>query len=144
MPHIINGVKCRTREESLKHIIKQAKAEKIGPNGTTENTGHAHDCQYQYPSGNNCAVGALFSKRQLNQIKKQGMNGMSVAYLATSNLVGKRNLETVTGMKLSELEVIQKIHDETLQNHNIEAARQGVIRHCEMKLQELNAKSTKK
>lgn len=140
MPHIINGVKCRTRDESLKHIIKQAKAEKIGPNGTAPDW--THRCQYSYPSGNNCAIGALFSKRQLKHIEKNGMNGMSIGAVVT--FVGKRNIEAVTGMELDELKVIQKIHDDTLQNHNAQAARKGVLRYCEMQLEKLTKKSTKK
>lgn len=137
---IINGVKCRTREESLKHMLRQAKAGKIGPSPSdTED----YFCLYRYSSGNNCAVGSLFSHAQLTDIDRLGFNESSVAMLATLSDIGKRNLETVTGMKVKELHIIQKIHDDTLQNHGVQQARDGVIAYCKKELASSKAKTPK-
>lgn len=133
---IINGVQCRTREESLRHIIKQAKLKKIGPKRETEHG----ECNYVYPSGNNCAVGSLFSENQLKDIKARDFNEMSINYLALRE-VGKRNVEAVTGMKLKELELLQKIHDDTSANHSPQAARDGVRIYCEKELEKLKKPS---
>ena len=132
---IINGVECRTREESLRHIARQAKLKKIGPKRETEHG----NCQYLYESGNNCAVGSLFSPKQLEEIDAKAFNELSIGYLASE--VGKKNIETVTGMKLKELELLQKIHDDTLANHSAQAARDGVRIYCEKELAKLTQKA---
>jgi len=129
---IINGVECRTREESLRHIIQQANLKKIGPKREGEDGG----CEYLYASGNNCAVGSLFSKTQLKSIDEAGYNESAIDYVA-KDFLGKRNVETVTGMKVSELKMIQEIHDNTLQNHSPQAARDGVRIYCEQQLEKL-------
>jgi hypothetical protein len=134
---IINGVECRTREESLRHIIKRAKLKKIGPKTEAEAAGAY--CCYLYESGNNCAVGSLFSPKQLEEIDAKAFNELSIGYLATE--VGKRNIEEVTGMTLKELELLQKIHDDTLQNHTPQAARDGVRIYCEKELAKLTQKA---
>lgn len=118
---IINGVKCRTRTESLKHIIKQAEAGKIGP---IENDSQRL-CLYQYESGNNCAVGALFSKAQLKDLKAKCLGEMSIDYV--SETIGKKNIEAVTGMSLKELQDLQSTHDEHIQNGGADLARKAVI-----------------
>lgn len=114
MPHTINGVQCRTKVESLQHIIIQAKKGKIGPK---LEKGDKPNCNYQYPSGNNCAVGCLFSEAQLKLIMEENeyqetMNEEHIASLAKT--FGAKNIEAVTGMKLHELETIQKAHDSEL------------------------------
>ncbi len=118
----INGVKCRTATESLKYIIKRAGANKIGPTKSdlTKNPTWSN-CMYEYPSGNNCAVGCLFSKEQLKYINKYNSNNISID--ALSNVIGVKNIETVTGLKLQDLISLQEIHDEAVDeyqdyNHN--------------------------
>lgn len=108
MPHIINGVQCRTKVESLKHIIEQAKKGKIGPNVAKGDYRGA--CQYTYASGNHCAVGSLLSKTQLKLIDKEDENESGVQVIA--DVFGKKNVEAVTGMTLSELRTLQNVHDE--------------------------------
>lgn len=133
MTYFVKGIECRTREESLRHIIQQAKLKKIGPKTEKDET---YGCEYEYPSGNNCAVGSLFSKEQLKDIRAQHANGSAILFLAQYH-IGKRNIETVTGMKLKELEILQRIHDDTLGNHNPQAARDGVRIYCEKELEKL-------
>ena len=136
MPKIINGVTCRTRKESLKHIIKQAKAGKIGPKDG-DKIGF-ENCSYVYPSGNNCGVGCLFSAKQLKDIKARGCNGMAINYLAGSYNVGKKNIEAVTGMAVKELKHIQHIHDSAVDSTGgVQLARIRLIEYCEKELAEL-------
>lgn len=116
----INGVKCRTAIESLKYIIKRAGENKLGPtkldltkNSTWDN------CMYEYPSGNNCAVGCLFSKEQLKYINEYN----SISIDALSDVIGVKNIETVTGLELQDLISLQQIHDDAADeyreyNHN--------------------------
>jgi hypothetical protein len=125
---IINGVKCRSGRESLAHIIKQAKKGKIGANADKGDS--FGDCEYVYPSGNNCAVGSLFSKAQLKDIRKHHHNGANIGYVAAVH-VGHKNLETVTGLKVSQLIHIQNIHDKYEGKTRIE----HVIKACEEALQ---------
>jgi hypothetical protein len=130
---IINGVKCRTRIESLNHIIKQAKKAKIGIN---MDKGDKNDiCQYEFNSGNNCGVGSLFDKKQLKWLKKEELNESSITYVA-QGFVGKKNIETVTGMKLRELVHIQALHDHA---DDGQEARARLIAYCEEELTKLNA-----
>jgi hypothetical protein len=134
MPHIINGVSCRSKIESLQHIIDQAKKSKIGPN--VRKGDPTMSCFYQYPSGNNCAIGSLFSEAQLKEINCSddpwhGHNEESIAGLALR--FGKKNVETVTGMSVPELTRLQHTHDEALQGFadndegRVKNARQAVI-----------------
>lgn len=139
MTYFVKGIECRTREESLKHIAQQAKLKKIGPK--TEREEASGFCNYLYSSGNNCAVGSLFSQEQLKDIQARHCNELSISYLATA--IGKRNIETVTGMKLKELEILQKIHDDTLMNHSPQAARDGVRIYCEKELEKLQEQPAK-
>lgn len=115
MPHIINGVQCRTKIESLQHIINEAKKGKIGPN--PEKDDPVHSCFYAYPSGNHCAVGCLFSEAQLKVIDQEDENESNVEALAST--FGKKNIEAVTGMTIEELEALQKIHDGAMQGYRL-------------------------
>lgn len=134
---IINGVQCRTREESLRHIVKRAKLKKIGPK--TEREAAGSTCEYRYSSGNNCAVGSLFSKAQLLNIEAKGENESAILYLADS--IGRKNIETVTGMRLKELEKLQDIHDTAVQDEGAQPARNAVIAYCEEELKKLKKTS---
>lgn len=107
---VIAGVKCRSAIESLEHIIKRAKAGKIGP--TKKDRDEYKHCAYKYPSGNNCAVGCLFSKDQLKDICNKNVNGNGVVSLA--RVIGAHNLETVTGMDIPSLLLLQKAHDDVV------------------------------
>lgn len=146
MPTIINGVSCRSKIESLQHIIDQAKKGKIGPNldkGDPKNS-----CFYQYPSGNNCAVGSLFSEAQLKQINTgdnwHGHNEESIAGLAKH--FGEKNVETVTGMKIKDLQLLQNVHDKALQlwsrtdRERVNGAREAVIEQAKKMLEQAQAK----
>jgi hypothetical protein len=128
---IINGVKCRTRVESLSHIIERAKKNKIG---IEHGKGDDDSCQYLFKSGNNCGVGSLFDKNQLKWLKKQGLNDSSISYVA-QGFVGKKNIETVTGMTLKELVHIQALHDHA---DNGQEARARLTAYCEEELSKLN------
>jgi len=121
---IINGVKCRTGKESLEHIIKQAKKGKIGAN--LDKGDDYGSCEYVYPSGNNCAVGSLFSQAQLKDIRKHHHNGSNIGFVAATH-VGHKNIETVTGLKVSQLMHIQNIHDK----HEGSTRIKNVIKACE-------------
>ena len=133
MPHIINGVSCRSKIESLQHIIDQAKKGKVGPNLSKNDPSTL--CYYQYPSGNKCAIGCLFSEAQLKQINngdewtdhnEEGIKGLAQYF-------GRKNVETVTGMEIKELEILQNTHDRELQAYwkddqeRVKNARQAVI-----------------
>ena len=139
MPKIINGTKCRTREESLRHIMRQAKANKIGPEPTDAT--RFDNCLYEYESGNNCAVGCLFSKAQIKDLKKRSLNGMSIKYI--TDIVGQANIETVTGMSKKELGQLQELHDRTLEKFDVRTARERLIEHCQRELQELESLKAK-
>lgn len=108
MPHIINGIECRTKIESLQHILDQAKKGKIGPN--MKKGDRQLDCNYLYPSGNHCAVGCLFSEAQIQAIMDEDVNEAAVALIIDT--FGRKNIEAVTGMTFEELKALQKIHDE--------------------------------
>jgi hypothetical protein len=141
MPQIINGVSCRSKIESLQHIIDQAKKGKIGPNVSKRDP--AMSCFYQYPSGNHCAIGSLFSEAQLKQINKgdswEDHNEESIVGLARH--FGKKNVETVTGMSVEELSILQNTHDKELQSYaktdkeRIDNARQAVIERARIMLE---------
>ena len=137
MPKIINGVTCRTREESLKHIIKQAKAGKIGPKGSEWSSG---SCHYKYLSGNHCAVGCLFSANQLKDIERRDFNSTSIAMVAQE--IGQKNIEAVTGMTVRELVKLQRLHDLAVERcPGLGSVRtsigKAVIDYCEKELAEL-------
>ena len=142
MPQIINGVSCRSKIESLQHIIKQAKKGKIGPNVSKRDP--TMSCFYQYPSGNNCAVGSLFSEAQLKQINTGDHNEESIGGLAVR--FGEKNIEAVTGMSLPELKLLQQVHDEAVQafaktdEERVTNARQAVIEYATEALEKAQAK----
>ena len=136
MPHITNGIECRTAKESLKYLIKQAKAGKIGPTDKPCDADWQHSCAYIYPSGNHCAIGALFSKAQLDFIEAGGDMETSIKHL-TACRIGERNVEAVTGLPVNTLQSLQTTHDRALGNRGPEAARNAVIYFAEKMLQQL-------
>lgn len=136
MPHITNGIECRTAKESLQFVIEQAKAGKIGPTDQPCDADWQHTCAYIYPSGNHCAVGALFSKAQVEFIETGGNGETSIKYLAKIS-IGERNVEAVTGLPVNTLQSLQTTHDRALGNHGPDAARKAVIDFAEKMLQKL-------
>ena len=126
MPTDINGVTCRTARESLEHIIAHAKAGRIGPSDKRADDGHRHTCLYEYPSGNNCAVGVLFSKAQLEFIRKVEGENQMIGHLARKH-IGERNLQAVTGLPMRSLEMLQRAHDDTL-SQSPQMARLAVMK----------------
>lgn len=132
MPTIVNGVECRTREESLKRIVAQINAGKVGPRPEEM---PKHSCEYRYPSGNHCAIGCLLSAEQLDYIAGHELNEMTASYAA--KWIGKSNLETVTGMQMVELSTIQKIHDTNMESTGATAAIGAVKAYCEQELKKL-------
>lgn len=56
-----------------------------------------------------CGVGILFNDAQIEDIKRRKLNGASVSVLATT--IGRRNIETVTGMSVDDLRTLQSKHD---------------------------------
>jgi hypothetical protein len=134
MPTIINGVACRSKIESLKHIISQAKKGKIGPNA--EKGDHRGACQYTYASGNHCAVGSLFSEAQLKLIDQEDENESDVE--AVASVFGEKNIEAVTGMTVQELRALQKVHDDAFQTYTLtrEECAERVIREAKIMLKQ--------
>jgi len=136
VPKIINGVTCRTREESLKHIIKQANKGKIGA-AHAKDGGFGGSCLYEYPSGNHCAVGCLLSKKQLKDLQRRELMEMSIGHV--SKYVGAVNLEAVTGMTLEELEKLQRVHDKAMSESPLTQAGIDVANYCKEQLKNLKA-----
>ncbi len=109
MPHLVNGVERRTREEALHYLIEQAEAGKIGPNIAS---GDKPICRYHYSSGNHCAVGALLTPEQIELIDNMGYGDQNAS--AISSLLGKANLTDSTGLSLYELIFLQGEHDNAM------------------------------
>jgi len=134
----INGIKCRTRNESLKHIIEQTKAGKVGPKSSDQHVMFGDLCSYQYESGNNCAVGCLFTKEQLKWIDDRLLNNTDI--LDLSQRVSVENIEAVTGIPLTTLYDIQCEHDDILacemDPEQRKIAQQKFIKYIESLLEE--------
>ena len=76
-------------------------------------------CQYREPAtGLQCGVGILFNDAQLNDILERGLNEWSIRQLA--NVIGVKNIETVTGLSLKELDDLQTHHDTCCSNVEFE------------------------
>lgn len=134
MSKIINGITCRTREESLKHILDQARKSKIGPSAAD---GKSNNCQYVYPSGNHCAVGCLLDDKQLKDIERRELNEMSIWKVGQT--IGEINLTTVTGMTFLELKKLQNLHDTKLGQKGPAQARKAIMDYCKEELKNLQA-----
>jgi len=78
-------------------------------------------CSYRYDSGNNCAVGCLFSDAQLKWITKRGLDHKLIEDVARA--ASQKNIEMVTGLSLSDLLYIQSKHDELLGDYSISKAK---------------------
>lgn len=95
-------IKTPSKLDQYKKLLKMAEAGKLGAFDEYE------VCMYRY-GDKRCAVGALFNNAQLDDIQKRRLNTMSIRVVASD--IGRRNIETVTGFTLDELETIQDQHD---------------------------------
>jgi hypothetical protein len=68
----------------------------------------AVSCVYQNGQ-KTCAVGALFNKAQLKDIRARGLNSAPIEHLVQA--IGKKNIEAVTGFSIRELDKMQDEHD---------------------------------
>ena len=66
-------------------------------------------CAYEL-NGKYCAVGVLFNKKQLADLKKRELNECSIQPVCYA--IGERNLIAVTGFNLNELGKLQFLHDD--------------------------------
>lgn len=94
--------KTPNKLDQYKKLLKMAEAGKLGAFDENE------VCMYRY-KGKRCAVGALFNNAQLDDIERLDLNSNSIGIVAV--YIGCRNIETVTGFTLDELETIQDQHD---------------------------------
>lgn len=95
-----------TRKTALQHILKEYNTKRLG---ATTNTWWPK-CVYEAPGDQrHCAVGALFSPAQLADLKTRGINSSGITEVIS--VIGKNNIETVTGMKSAELVKLQSLHD---------------------------------
>jgi len=101
----------RTRKQALKHILAELVGGRLGavdgPKGSWT-TG----CAYEAVAGGvvrHCGVGCLFNEAQIRSLKARGLNGRSIDDV--SDVIGKQNIVTVTGLTFDELETIQGKHD---------------------------------
>ncbi len=103
----------RTREQALRHILSELIAGRLGANL------HAA-CAYEAVTKGvvrHCGVGCLFNEAQIKSLKARGLNEEPIDIVRDH--IGKKNLETVTGLDMDELEYIQDVHDNnyrTIQN----------------------------
>lgn len=70
-------------------------------------------CMYRSTGDNGreirCGVGALFNKKQLDNITARGLLDTDIEEVAFD--IGQRNIEYVTGLSLEELLELQHLHD---------------------------------
>lgn len=105
----------RTKLQALQHIMSEYLARRLGRSEYGQ-------CLYRSVEGNmerHCAVGSLFDKAQLDDLVGRGLN--HTAIWGVTNKIGRENIEAVTGMSVSELKTIQRIHDSEIS----ENVRQG-------------------
>lgn len=96
----------RTRKQALKHILSELLGGRLG--AADKHSG----CQYEAKVDGvivHCGVGCLFNPSQIRSLKQRGINGQDIESVAEK--IGQKNLETVTGLCMDELEDIQGLHD---------------------------------
>ena len=107
---IVNGFVKPTREETYEKIFKAIEAGKVMPLPTDINSKcHTNTCLYEYPSGNRCIVGALFTQQQVDFIRAIGELESSIDSLESD--IGTNNIEFVTGLCIDEIVELQCAHD---------------------------------
>lgn len=77
-----------------------------------------------------CVVGCLFNDAQRRDLKKRGLNGTRIGMV--TEIIGERNITTVTGLPIVELVQLQELHDDS--------GDVALRRHIERKIQELSAR----
>lgn len=87
-----------TREQSLRKILAYAKKNAFAVEELRSDNGRRR-----------CAVGCLFSTRQLNDLNRRGLLSMSISEIAKQ--IGDHNLLFVTGMPDSELMELARLND---------------------------------
>lgn len=70
--------------------------------------GKGSACMYSMGK-RNCAVGFMFTPTQIEDIKARRLNRANVMEL--SDKIGGKNIETVTGFPIRELQSLQNLHD---------------------------------
>jgi hypothetical protein len=103
----------RTRKQALNHILTELVGGRLG--ATTSSDGRYWNVGCSYESLDkgivrHCGVGCLFNEAQIRSIKSRGLNGMTIDEVA--EVIGEKNITTVTGLHLTELDTIQCIHDD--------------------------------
>ena len=81
----------------------------------------------------------MFSKTQLLNLEARGENESSIACVAAG--IGRKNIETVTGMSVKELAKLQEMHDSEVSDHGAQPARNALIAYCEAELAKLKKKA---
>lgn len=108
----INGAQ-RTRKQALTHIIEQFDA---GLLGASLKGACLYELERPGQPPLHCGVGCLFNPAQIQDIKDRGQNYETIYSVAKStNGVGVRNVETVTGLLLEDLLTLQREHDTAFQ-----------------------------
>ncbi len=101
----------RTRKQALKHILSELLGGRLG--ASDEYSG----CLYEAKVDGvvtHCGVGCLFTPSQIRSLKQRGLNSYSIDEVEEK--IGTKNLETVTGLSMSELEEVQGMHDGELED----------------------------
>lgn len=103
----------RTRYQALSHILSELVGGRLGAVAAPKDQSWNEGCAYEAVKDGtvlHCGVGCLFTPAQIRSIKTRGLNGQGID--AVSDVIGTKNLETVTGLHMGELEIIQSIHDD--------------------------------
>jgi hypothetical protein len=92
MTEVVNGFKRRTLREALTHMVSAFEAGQL--NG---------GCRYVAPTGK-----PLFTDEQRRQIDQEfRCNGSWVSTLASPTLIGRENVEFMTGMTPAQADAVQ-------------------------------------
>ena len=92
----------RTKRQALEHVLSEFNAGRLGAMG-------GFGCAYESSDGKHCAVGCLFTPKQIAWIKDHNLNHSGVSTLI--DVVGKQNIEFMTGMSYFALTDLQSMHD---------------------------------
>jgi hypothetical protein len=102
----------------------------IGPTREDMN-GQIASCQYKYPSGNMCAVGAIVSDQTLQELSRYGSNGKEVHLLPPPLL---EKVMQDTGLGLPQLMSLQKTFDDAMNSYGPATAVKRVRAYVEDQL----------
>lgn len=102
----------RTRYQALSHILGELVGGRLGAITAPKHQPWNEGCAYEAVINRqvkHCGVGCLFNDAQIRSIKSLGLNRDDIGEV--SGHIGVKNLETVTGLSMSELQHIQNLHD---------------------------------